>query len=360
MIIRAFITHKLKEYYAYCQDRFGINADTNSIAVSDGMGSTWQQKIWAQLLVDTFTRSNDWLPTHDSIKPLCDIWRQKVESFIQDLKETKAPDNIIYRNERNLAEGKSAGATIVGIRFDKNHWNGSILGDSCLIEWNGTEAIFHTSQDIEAFDSFPDYFDSNEQRQGKGTPKEISGVMDKGQYLLLVSDPFSDFLLEHNKQGNISNYMQQLLKLSSHEEYEALVDDWRRKGMHNDDTTLVIVEDNLSEQFSIQARDEIGVLIEEERKENEKQKDSSSEIKASHKQEPQEQQGNEVETVEVVESTSLTSVDEDVFRADFLTEYKRALQKKHSRIGKLEFKWTQKAIIEAVNVIYKKYSIFIK
>jgi serine/threonine protein phosphatase PrpC len=360
MKILAFITHKQAEFYADCQDRFGVNPDNKSIAVSDGMGSTWQQKIWAQLLVDTFTKSNNWLPTHDSIKPLCNTWRQTVEFFIQHLKDTNAPDNIIYRNERNLAEGKSAGATFVGIRFDKKQWNGSVLGDSCLIEWNGTEAKFHTSQDIEAFDSYPDYFDSNGLKQGKGSPKVISDVLDKGQYLLLVSDPFSDFLLEHNKQGDISDYMQQLLRLSSHDEFEALVGDWRTKGMHNDDTTLVIVEEDQSEQFSIQACDEISVLIETERKENEKQKDSSSEIDDSHSKKLKDQHDNEVETVEVGESPSLTPVDEEFFRTDFLTEYKYALQKKHPNIGEFKFKWTQKAIIDAVNVMFKKYSIFIK
>jgi hypothetical protein len=191
MNIRAFITHKLAENYSDCQDRFGVNEDTKSIAVSDGMGSTWQQKIWAQLLVDSFTGSSDWLPTKETIKPLCESWRNKVIDYIEQLKkrprtggiqqrEIKLLDAQIYRNERGLALGYSAGATFVGIRFEKNLWNGSVLGDSCLIEWNGSEAKFNTSQDVEAFDSYPDYFDSDELKQGKGTPKVISGTLDKG------------------------------------------------------------------------------------------------------------------------------------------------------------------------------------
>ena len=70
MKIKAFITHKEAELFADCQDRFGINQDTKSISVSDGMGSTWQQKIWAQILVDTFINSTEWQPTIESIKPL--------------------------------------------------------------------------------------------------------------------------------------------------------------------------------------------------------------------------------------------------------------------------------------------------
>ena len=278
MIIRAFITHKLAENYSDCQDRFGVNIDTKSIAVSDGMGSTWQQKIWAQLLVDAFTDSTDWFPTRETIKPLCKSWRNKVIYYIDQLKERprtgiqqkeiKLLDALIYRNERGLALGYSAGATFVGIRFEKNLWKGSVLGDSCLIEWDGSIAKFYTSQDVEEFDSYPDYFDSDELKQGKGTPKDISGTLEKGGYLLLVSDPFSDFLFEHNKQGDVAMYMQQLLKLSSHDEFEILVDEWRKAGMPNDDTTLVIVEPDDSDEFSIDndKYDDINKLIEEEKK----------------------------------------------------------------------------------------------
>ena len=360
MKIRGFITHKLKEGYLDCQDRFGINSDTKSIAVSDGMGSTWQQKIWAQLLVDTFTKSNNWLPTHESIKPLCKIWRQSVDSYIQNLKDTNAPDNIIYRNERNLAEGKSAGATIVGIRFDKNRWKGSVLGDSCLIEWDGNNVKFYTSQDVEAFDSFPDYFDSNEQRQGKGTPKEIAGYLEKGTYLFLVSDPFSDFLLEHNKQGDISEYIKQLLKLSSHDEFETLVDNWRIKGMHNDDTTLVIVEHDQSELLSTTILDDINSMIEKERKENGKQKESSLILFDPSQQKTQEQQKNEIKKVEPKDKPCLSLADEEVFRIDFLKEYKKALRNMHPHTDKYALKWTQRAVCDAVSIIFNKYSIFNK
>lgn len=205
MKLKAFITHKRAETFSDCQDRFDVNIDTKSIAVSDGMGSTWQQKIWAQLLVDAFTDSTDWFPTRETIKPLCKSWRNKVIDYIDQLKERprtgiqqkeiKLLDALIYRNERGLALGYSAGATFVGIRFEKNLWKGSVLGDSCLIEWDGSIAKFYTSQDVEEFDSYPDYFDSDELKQGKGTPKDISGTLEKGGYLLLVSDPFSDFCL---------------------------------------------------------------------------------------------------------------------------------------------------------------------
>ena len=370
MIVRAYITHKQAEQFSDCQDRFSVNIDTKSIAVSDGMGSTWQQKIWAQLLVDAFTDSTDWFPTRETIKPLCKSWRNKVIDYIEQLKERprtglqqreiKLLDALIYRNERGLALGYSAGATFVGIRFEKNLWKGSVLGDSCLIEWDGNKAKFHTSQDVEAFDSYPDYFDSDETKEGKGTPKDISGILDKGNYLLLVSDPFSDFLLEHNKQGDISEYLQQLLKLSSHDEFEALVDDWRVKGMHNDDTTLVIVEDDQTELLSTLICDDINLMIEKERKESEKQKECSLIIVDSSQQKIQERQKNQIENVELKDEHCLSLVDEEVFRNLFLNEYKRALKGRFPYAKDFKFKWTQRAVIEAISKIFDMYSIVSK
>ena len=40
MKIRAFITHKKTEHFQDCQDRFCVNADTKSAAVSDGMSQS--------------------------------------------------------------------------------------------------------------------------------------------------------------------------------------------------------------------------------------------------------------------------------------------------------------------------------
>jgi hypothetical protein len=268
MKIRAFITHKLKENYADCQDRFGVNPDAKSIAVSDGMSQSWQQKIWAQILVDKYINS-DWHPSKENIEPLCIQWRKDVISSINKSKEINAPESIIYRNERNLSNGSSAGATFVGVRFQCKEWEGTVLGDSCLIEWDGQSATFHTSQEVECFDNQPDYFDSDFSKKGKGIPKNISGELKKGTVLFIVSDPFSDFLFEHNKQNDIAKYLEELRNISSHEKFEELVDAWRNSGMHNDDTTLVIVENDGKDDFSIDHEDKIVDLIRDEKKEEE-------------------------------------------------------------------------------------------
>lgn len=347
MVIRAFITHKQAESFADCQDRFGVNPDTKSIAVSDGMGSTWQQKIWAELLVDTFTKRKDWNPTKESIKPLCQEWRNRVADFIQNLKDKGAPENRIYRNERNLADGRSAGATFVGIRFNGNDWNGSVLGDSCLIEWDGNEVKFNTSQASQTFDSYPDYFDSDASKEGKGEPKNIGGTLTEGKYLLLVSDPFSEFLSEHNKQGNIAKHVQRLLSLSSHDDFETLVCEWRNNGMHNDDTTLVIVENDKSENLTIEYADKIEEM-------------ESSQISANHAIEnaktPQENPSQEKD--EAVKNFDVVQNNMEDIKKEFLTEFQQFLPKRFPKQKvKLKYKWTQKVVEEVLNFLSERYYV---
>ena len=354
MIIRAFITHKKAEKFLDCQDRFGVNSDTKSLAVSDGMGASWQQKIWAQILVEEFIRSNDWEPTFDTIKPLCSLWRKKVKDSIAHLKETKAPQNLIFRNERCLAEGRSAGATFVGIRFDGNKWNGSVLGDSCLIEWDGKEAIFYTSQDGDEFDSYPDYFDSDENKTGKGSPLNINGTLTKDTHLLLVSDPFSDFLFEKKKQGSIVQYINQLLSISNHENFERLVENWRLKGMHNDDTTLVIVKDDVKDTFYLENIDNINVFVEKEKEEEEKEQsipnfEEKLPVDKTIKSE-----------VEAINDGYLNLIQPSLFINEFLARYRSILEKKCKMLKNLKFKTTREAAKQALEELLEKYTIIIK
>lgn len=394
MKIRAFITHKKAETFADCQDRFCVNENTRSIAVSDGMSQSWQQKIWAQLLVKAYTESEDWIPSQESIKPLCQQWRKEVVDYIDHLKSKNAKENIIYRNERNLAEGRSAGATFVGIRFCGLEWKGHVLGDSCLIEWNGNEAVFYTSQNVDSFDNHPDYFDSNIFNEGKGTPICKCGILEKDTCLLLVSDPFSDYLFEQSKQGNITEYIQRLLELSSHEDFEILVDEWREAGMHNDDTTLVIIESDDCDDFSIHSTtlDDINKLIDEEKKliEEDKKKEEVEQIAApiyseltgsvadtatnaiveEEKQEEQSEKQIDYDQFAIPsdkaideqkegeeEKPKLVQVEAKEFVVDLLKEYKKATEKP---FGQVLYYFSEKAVEKAGYSVFKKYNIFNK
>ena len=124
MKIRAFITHKKAEHFQDCQDRFSVNRDTKSVAVSDGMSQSIFQKIWAEILVDAYTKSREWTPSnesdHSTVKTiLSSTWKNRVK---ERLNEMQKEGRNTTRTENSLALGGSAGATIVGVRFEGNKW----------------------------------------------------------------------------------------------------------------------------------------------------------------------------------------------------------------------------------------------
>jgi len=272
MKIRAFITHKAKERIADCQDRFAINKETKIVAVSDGVSQSIFSAYWAQLLVTHYCQYGHL--TNDERIALCDQWVKYVRKYIE---EEKAKGNNPWRAESNLDEGLSAGATLCGVRFEGNQmWSCDVIGDSCLIRVGDNNEIEILSSEDKKFDNEPDYLDSHPQKKGRGNFKTYTGTLSESIKLILVSDPFSDFFLKN--KADAPKYIEQMLMLSSHEEYTSLVDEWRRLGMKSDDSTIVIVEWDGSSDFNILASDNMHEML---AKENEPQKDESTHAQLS-------------------------------------------------------------------------------
>ena len=144
------------------------------------------------------------------------------------------------------------------------NWVGHVLGDTCIIDVDITGKApikIYTSED-KAFDSYPDYYESFPNKVGRGQIKEFTGKLSEGHCLLLVSDPFSEFLSNHKE--HCSQWLRRILELKGHEDYCSLVDDWRHEGLHNDDSTLCIIEPDGSMAFNIEQEDDITSLIEKE------------------------------------------------------------------------------------------------
>lgn len=264
MIIKAFITHKKSESYSGCQDRFSISPQTHSIALSDGMSQSVFQKYWAEILVEKFTSTRDWIPNLESVNELSTEWKKKVQDIVEKLKGENNPHWL--RAERNLKDGKSAGATFLGLRFNKKEWVCNVLGDSCLIllQNNKIQKII-TSEDVLAFDNHPDYYDSNPNNTGKGTLKTEKGILLDNEIILLVTDPFSDLLLKHKGTEYEAQLVDKLLTINNHDEFENVVEELRNNGMHNDDSTLVVIEPSENDEFIIKAKDDICELSEKEK-----------------------------------------------------------------------------------------------
>lgn len=262
MKVKAFITHKLCEQYADCQDRFCINEDNRTIAISDGMSQSIFPDYWADLLSVQYANEGH-CNEEDRIR-LCDSWLRRVEEYRDEqVRDGKNP----WKLNNFLAAHKGAGATICGVRFENaTDWKGDVLGDSCVVEVDtGNNSVKILSSEEKAFDYYPDYYDSFPEKKGRGTIKSFEGSISPDVILLMVSDPFSEYI-DKNKE-NAKDLVDQLLKLERHEDFCGLVDDWRSKGMHNDDSTLCIIEFDGDINMNVIYQDNILNLMQNEKKE---------------------------------------------------------------------------------------------
>lgn len=261
MKIRGFITHKKAERYADCQDYFSIDVGKKRIAVSDGMTQSIFSSQWAKYLVHAYAHE-EW----DGQSDLSAQQRKWLEFTKQELRQQEEKGLPTWMLENVLAMRQGAGATLCGICFKGYKWEGYVLGDTSIVEIDGDNKItaIHKSKEGR-FDNHPDYYDSFGDIVGEQIyPK---GVFGESYKLLLVSDPFAEILYNIKGEEHAVEYISELLAVSSHQEFEQLVVQWRaNKGMHNDDSTLVIIEYDGNEQFDIDSTppDDLDKLVEEE------------------------------------------------------------------------------------------------
>ena len=255
MKVNAFITPHRSERMAECQDCFAINPGTAAAAVSDGVSQSIFPLEWARLLAGFFVRSGP--PSDAERRALCHAWRESVQDWIV---EEKALGHNPWRAESNLAEGLSAGATLCGVVFwDEQTWTCDVLGDSCLLVVGRDGAVGIVSSEQKAFDTSPDYLDSHPLQPGRGRFRHVEGTLKEGECLILVSDPFSEFLSRRGDKA--PGRVRELRDVDSHAAFVSLVERWRADGMHDDDSTAVIIEWDGSDRFNLDRTDDVAALI---------------------------------------------------------------------------------------------------
>ncbi len=262
MIVKAYIHHKRAEKYSDCQDCFGINLQNNRIAISDGMSQSIFPQWWAKILVTDFLENGH---ISEDISPLQKKWQQKLINEIQRREEESItkPNRDPWRLKNLLAEKSGAGATLCGLALGDNEWNCECLGDSCVISINNDYTLnFYTSQ-IGKFGNQPDYFDSF--GAGRGTPIKNT-VSQEAMAILMVTDPFAElFQIYENNTDFIKARFQELQNLTTHESFTELVERWRDNfGMHNDDSTLILICDCADKNFKIDHMDDLDQLCKHE------------------------------------------------------------------------------------------------
>lgn len=263
MIIKAFIYHKRAEKYSDCQDCFGINSQNNRIAVSDGMSQSIFPQWWAKLLVEHYLQ-NGHIP--QNILPLQKKWQEMLLGEIQRREEEAItnPKRDPWRLKNLLAEKSGAGATLCGLTLGDKEWTCECLGDSCVITINPDYTLnIHTSQ-VGAFGNHPDYFDSFGDGRGVPISKAIS---QDALAILMVTDPFAElFQLHENNHDFIKARLDELQNLTSHKSFTELVERWRDEyGMHNDDSTLILITNCTEYRINIAHADDLDWLCKDER-----------------------------------------------------------------------------------------------
>jgi hypothetical protein len=262
MVIRAFLTHKLSESYRDCQDSFDILLHNKSIAVADGISQSIFPKIWADLLTYHFVRDPSVIFLEEkNVDPIRDEWCQRVAEV--RLEKERQNDPYLWKLDENLASGRSAGATFLGLWFEGNTWSCLVIGDSCLVEVsedNGITEIMSSKSEGEEFDNYPDYMDSSRLISQKGESKCFHGELTGSEKLFLVTDALSDYLFGKRKENDFA-VVDALLSIQTQEEFEEMVSELRLHGMTNDDTTLVIVENDGKEIWSVPFCTDLHCLI---------------------------------------------------------------------------------------------------
>ena len=89
----------------------------------------------------------------------------------------------------------------------------------------------------------------------------------KVEALLIVTDPFAElFQLHQNDPEFIKKRFKEIINLNTHESFIELVERWRDDlGLHNDDSTLIIITDLTNNKFQIEYQDNLKEFIENER-----------------------------------------------------------------------------------------------
>ena len=255
MEVRGFILPKEGESFSSCQDRFCVNSDTKSIAISDGTTSGGlYQGLWADLLVNNFTEKDCW--DAETIKSIALEWRQAVKDKIDRRK--KENDPYVDYAEELFYFGGSYGygyATFCGIRFlEDNKIESYIIGDSCLFVVDKNYAIkniYPQSIEEEGFGNRPELLISNRDNAFRGEMHKSEISVDKTDKILLATDALAEFIWKNRVETNI---IKSLFKVKNHRQFSQFVNRYRDdKTLHIDDTTLVIVtnmkEPNFSECF---------------------------------------------------------------------------------------------------------------
>lgn len=241
--IRGFIFHKEAETFEDCFDRYAINLRNHKFCVSDGVSKSFFPGLWAELLTNSFVENIGKIDLTNT-----DVFKSTQRKWNDEVLAIANRPNQKYYVKNFYAQGRSAAATFVGLNLffenGKPHWEAYALGDSFLffvpdtiinLDDQFSEILYVTSKKNFEFDNFPDFFDSIHSLN-KGKIRQTKHELKSGKFYIMT-DALSEWFI-NAKQSAIS----EIETWHSQEIFEERIKNLRKKGLHNDDSAILVID----------------------------------------------------------------------------------------------------------------------
>lgn len=225
---------------AECEDALATKPTKNflKVALADGATESSFAKEWANLLTDDFVKSKNFSLKYiiGRLPTLRNQWLSEV---------TKIP--LPWYAEAKLEKGAFSTLLVLSIDLKKQIYNCIGIGDCCLFQVRGSELVFSFPiQKSNEFSNTPFLLTTkkDDDKELKTHIKEEKQYVEKGDYLILMSDALAHwFASENEKAERPWKILLELSEDTSKNAFEDWLNDKRReKQIKNDDTTLLIIE----------------------------------------------------------------------------------------------------------------------
>lgn len=217
--------HSAREY----EDAFYFEMSRGRAAVADGASESSFCAEWAGLLAQGFADAEQ--PTEDFawIGPLRRRWAEQVDDLV-----------LPWYAEDKRALG--AAATLLGLALEPDgKWRAVAIGDSCLFHLQAGAPTW--SFPCTRADSFTNHPDLVYTRSSELAPVRAEGRWRKGDRMLLATDALSQYFLALEEAGgDMAEELSDLVSQAAGVDFAAWIDERRRRGLRNDDVTLLILE----------------------------------------------------------------------------------------------------------------------
>jgi hypothetical protein len=251
--LRTFRAPKEAEDIVNCQDSvypLPGQMSTDVFAISDGTGTSFLPRDWANILTRRFGE----FPDQAFVDWSAWLKRAQEQWYTTIAQRAKANDaNFLTKND--FYARKPAAATLVGLTIGPAEnkglrWRALVAGDSCLLflRDDGQPTSFEIQKSVDFSSVVPNAIESYARNEDlapavyESLPQGTQPLLASGDAILLATDALSKWLLLRHEQEQ--PVWGTVLSLQAPADFEALINNARRDSenrLENDDVALAII-----------------------------------------------------------------------------------------------------------------------